>query len=693
MARLVSCDEASDLVWPIVRWLKDKLVEFSEIQEDEFFYCLGLLYLLEGSSRNGILYLEQAAKRSSDIFRTRFALALALENSSLYHDSIAQYSFLLNEENETWFINYRIGNVFQKARQFHKAIDFYKKSLAEHDRFPRAWFNLGVAYQRVEKRLLAFAAYNRALELNPQYAEVMNAIGALYFLEGKTKTAKAFFKRSIETKKNYVHALVNLALAEEKLTEFHSAELLCEEILSISPHNVRNLSTFISISLKTCQWEKLPSLVSQFWFSIEKSRKKDIDLSFNLFDIFNLFLSPYQQRILSELRAGLIRTQNRNFCFQNRRRQKIRLGYVSSDFKDHPIGNLVQRLFKLHNRNIFKVYAYSIGQTDSSKYRRTIQKSCDIFRDLVHCSCSEISEFIYKDEIDILVDLNGYTGNSRPEIFAAKPAPIQVNYLGNPGTLGSTSFQYIITNKTLTPPEQETSLTEKCIFLPNCHQVINDKQSVPYHSNINCLSNSKRSFTYCCFNRVEKIDSTIFNVWMNILTRVPNSMLWLLKTSPEAEDSLIQHAANAHIDSERLVFIQPLSKDNWLRKQADADLFLDTLYFNAGVTAINALWAGVPVLTLPGETFISRVGASLLMSVDMPELIASSLGNYEDIAVDLANNTSKLSLLKKRLIEGKFSLPLFDVSRTVRCLEKGYMEAWENYLEGKSPVPIYVQDY
>ncbi|MEM9008722.1 MAG: TIGR03032 family protein, partial [Cyanobacteria bacterium P01_F01_bin.86] len=429
-----------------------------------------------------------------------------------------------------------------------------------------------------------------------------------------------------------------------------------------------------------------------------KKCKKLNQVDFNLFDIFNQKLSASQQQKLANLRASSIENniclsrKNIQSSFKRRSKRTIHLGYISSDFRDHPIGNLVQQLFKLHDREKFTVYCYSIGPNDSSKYRENIEEDCDYFYDVSRFSYTKIASLIRKSSIDILIDLNGYTAHSRPEIFMIQSAPIQINYLGNPGTMGTKNIQYIITNKTITPPEQERYISEKCIFLPNCRQVTNDRQTLNFKEMALKNSKSNNSFIYCCFNRVEKIDSVVFNIWMNILSRVPNSALWLLRSNPYAENNLKQYADDYGIDSKRLVFINPLSKNYLLEKQAAVDLFLDTLYFNASATAINSLWVGVPVLTLPGETFMSRVGASLLMGVDMPELIASSLIEYEDIAVDFAQNPSKLSLLRRKLINQRFNLPLFKVSRTVKLLEKGYLQAWQNHLNGRLPVSLNVEE-
>jgi predicted O-linked N-acetylglucosamine transferase (SPINDLY family) len=442
----------------------------------------------------------------------------------------------------------------------------------------------------------------------------------------------------------------------------------------------------MKIYLKTCQWTKVNPLVEQMWSMFDHLRRKDKFKNVDIFSLFNLPLSIDQQHYLATWKADCVKEKTKNdgqsYAFSRHSKEKIRLGYVSSDFRDHPIGSQARKLLKFHDKGRFEIYCYSIGPNELCKIRMDIKQNSTCFRDLNDFEYTRIADIIHEDEIDILVDLNGYTAHAKPEIFALEAAPIQINYLGNPGTMGSKNYQYMITNRTATPSKQEAFITERCIFIPKCHQIADDIENWIHGSENPLRLTPVGQFVFCCFNRMEKINLDIFSVWMRILLRTPGSTLWLLRFHSTAETNLKTKAGELGVNPDRLKFFDVGPKGYLLKQQMDADLFLDTLHFNANVTAINALSIGLPILTMPGETFISRVCASLLIGVDMPELIASNIQDYENIAVDLANNPSKVLVLKERLIKEKSKLQLFNTASTVRYLEKAYEKVWINYLAG-----------
>jgi protein O-GlcNAc transferase len=372
---------------------------------------------------------------------------------------------------------------------------------------------------------------------------------------------------------------------------------------------------------------------------------------------------------------------------------RLRIGYLSNDFRNHATSHLMKSLFSLHDRANFEIFAYSFGADDNSEYRRYISASCEHFQDIINLSIEESARQIFNDGIHILIDLKGYTAGSRNGILALRPAPIQVNYIGFPGTMGADLIDYIIGDATVTPPEFVDSFSEKLVTLPHSY-FVNDHQQVISSTPITRSQYNlpESAFVFCCFNNNYKIDPLIFDVWMRILANVPGSVLWLLVRFPVVEDNLRREAQARGISSDRLIFAEYHEKPEHLARHQLADLFLDTLYYNAHTTASDALWAGLPVITCPGKTFASRVAASLLTAVGLPELITNNLEQYEELAIHLAHSPAELSQLKQKLAANRTTYPLFDTPRFTRNLEQAYRAMWETYAAGKLPQAIDVRE-
>ncbi len=343
-------------------------------------------------------------------------------------------------------------------------------------------------------------------------------------------------------------------------------------------------------------------------------------------------------------------------------------------------------VFGLHNRQNFEIVAYSYGPNDGSAYRRRIEEDCEHFYDVAKLSTTELAHRIFADGIHILVDLMGYISDARTDVLALRPAPIQVNYLTYPGTMGAEFMDYIIGDGIVTPPESAHAFTEKLVIMPHSYQANNHQQAIattPVTRAQYGLPDA--GFVFCCFNDRYKIEPVIFGVWMNILTAVPGSVLWLYSRSREAESNLRREAVARGISAERLIFAHFENKPEHLARHQLADLFLDTLYYNAHTTASDALWAGLPLITCPGETFASRVAASLLTAIGLSELIVGTLQEYTDLAIHLANAPKELRALKDKLAKNRTTYPLFDTPLFTLNLERAYTAMWEIYALGNSP--------
>lgn len=370
----------------------------------------------------------------------------------------------------------------------------------------------------------------------------------------------------------------------------------------------------------------------------------------------------------------------------------VRIGYVSAAFGDHATGLLTRTLFGLHDRARFNVFVYALNADDGGAIRAEIEAGADRFRNLGANSTVSAAEAIHRDRIDVLVDLDGFTKGNRSAIFALRPAPIQVAYLGFPGTLGAPYMDYIIADRAVAPPEYAADFAERIVRLPGCYQINSHRGTVAPPPPRGRLGLPAEGFVFACLNVARKIDPHTFAVWLRILARSPGAVLWLLADGGEALANLRAEAGRRGIAGERLIAAPRLDAAAHLARCQAADLFLDTLVCNAHTTASDALWAGLPVLTCPGRSFAARVGASIVGAAGLGELVCDSVAEYEDQAVALAADPSVLADLRARLAASRDTCALFDAARLARGLEAAFAEMVRRRLAGDDPAAIDVQE-
>jgi predicted O-linked N-acetylglucosamine transferase (SPINDLY family) len=371
---------------------------------------------------------------------------------------------------------------------------------------------------------------------------------------------------------------------------------------------------------------------------------------------------------------------------------RLRVGYVSGDFREHPTAHLTRKLFRVHDRNRFEIIGFSLRPDDGSRYWREIVAGCDRFVDLTGLSNAESAARIARQGIHILVDLHGYTRFARPELFALRLAPVQVSFLGYPGTLGAEYVPYLIADRTVLPEELRSQFSECPVYLPDCYQVNDDEQPIAATGLTRTDAGlPEDAFIFCCFSTPYKIDPETFSAWMRILRRTPDSVLWLLSGSRSGGERLRQNAEARGVESERLLFAPRMPKAEHLERHRLADLFLDTFVYNAHTTASDALWAGLPVLSLQGRLFQSRVCASLLTALGLPELIAKDVVEFENLAVTLARTPERLTELRTRLEQRRAAGPPFETVRFVRDLERAFQMMWAAHEAGQVPKNLVIQ--
>jgi predicted O-linked N-acetylglucosamine transferase (SPINDLY family) len=372
-----------------------------------------------------------------------------------------------------------------------------------------------------------------------------------------------------------------------------------------------------------------------------------------------------------------------------RPRDKIRLAYLSGDFRQHAVAVLTAEMFEQHDRGRFEVTAYSFGPDDGSAMRRRLERAFDRFIDVRRLAHADAAQRIRDDGIDILVDLVGYTKGARTAIVARRPAPVQVNFLGYIGTMGAPFIDYVIADAVTLPLGEQNFYDERIVQLPGCFMPRDTKRDVSDRmpSRAEC-GLPDDGFVFCCFNKSYKITPAVFDIWMRLLHAVPGSVLWLYDDNVLARNNLRSEALRRGVSPERLVFAPYQEMPAHLARHRCADLFLDTLLRNAHTTANLALWSGLPLLTCAGEHFNGRAAASLLTALGMPELVTHSLAEYEALALRIATDPERLAGLRRRLAEARTASPLFDVARYTRSLEAAYLRMWETWSAGKPPEPI-----
>jgi len=373
------------------------------------------------------------------------------------------------------------------------------------------------------------------------------------------------------------------------------------------------------------------------------------------------------------------------------RHDRIRLAYLSADFKNHPTAHLMARLFETHDRDRFELTAVSLGANTGDPTRKRLEGTFDRFIDMRSCSDREIAEQVRVLEIDISVNCQGFTRDARTRVFAMRPAPVQVNYLVYPGTMGAPYMDYLVADPILIPETEERFYSEKIVRLPDTYQATDDQRPIggtPTRAECNL---PETGFVFCSFNNNYKILPTVFDIWMRLLSRVEGSVLWLYVKSPDAIENLRREAAARGVDPARLVFARHMEMSAHLARHRLADLLLDTFPYNSHTTGSDALWAGLPMVTCAGRTFASRVAASLLNAIGLPDLITEDFAAYEVLALDLALKPERLAAVRARLAEQRTRWPLFDSDRFRRHLESAYVTMHERQQQGLPPEAFAVQ--
>ncbi len=534
----------------------------------------------------------------------------------------------------------------------------------------------------------ALAIIDRAIADHPERAELWSNRGAALAAMKRFDEATACFDRALRLNPSFVGAQVNRANALLELGRYADAIRDYENVLRTNPDAASARGGLIRCKIQICDWKGLEAAWEQALVDIRAGKSAVPPMVATA-----LCRSAEDQlhcaRILAQryfsARAPLWRGERYGH-------KRIRLAYVSADFHAHATATLSAGLFEQHDSGRFETYALSFGPDDGSRMRQRLERAFTRFLHVPGASDDEIAKSLREMEIDVAVDLKGFTADARPGIFARRPAPVQVSYLGYPGTMGVPYIDYLIADRIVIPPGERRHYSEAVVYLPDSYQPNDSTREIalitPTRSELRL---PEAGFVYCCFNNPYKITPDMFDIWMQLLNEVDASVLWLLEDSQAAMDNLRREAAARGVSPERLVFAPRMPPEQHLARQRAADLFLDTLPYNAHTTASDALWAGVPVLTALGATFAGRVAASLLEAVGLPELVASSLDEYHAKALKLAREPADLAGLRNKLASNRDGSPLFNTRRYTRHLEAAYLEMIERQRRGERPQAFTVE--
>ena len=631
---------------------------------------------------------QLVAQGSSTLLNLQIAIALHQQGQLGQAEAIYRQILEIDPTNADAL--HLLGVIAHQTGNHKSAVASYDKAIASKPDYAETYSNRGNALKELKQFDAAVASYEKTIALKPDFAETYyNRGNALQELK-EFDAAVASYDKAIALKTDFAGAYSNRGIALQELKQFDAAVASYDKAIGLEPAYDYLFGMRLHLKMLLCDWQEFERNVSELSPKIQSNIKAS-----TCFSLLALPIGLADQRKSAEIwnidknppmySLGPIIKRSRQL--------KIRIGYYSADFHNHATAYLMAELFERHDKEKFELIALSYGPDTKDAMQVRICQAFDQFINVTAMSDKAIAQLSRELGIDIAIDLKGLTQDARLGIFSYKAAPIQVSYLGYPGTLGVDYIDYLIADKTLIPTDSQQHYSEKIVYLPNSYQV-NDRQRAiaPTQFSKQELGLPQEAFVFCCFNNNYKITPDVFDTWARILKAVDASVLWLLENSPSSVMNLQKEAALRGLDPTRLVFAKRMGLAEHLARHQVADLFLDTLPCNAHTTASDALWAGLPVLTCVGESFASRVAASLLSAIELPELVTETQADYEALAIELATNPAKLKAIKGKLEKNRLTTPLFDTAVFAKHIETAYTKMYERYQADLLADHIYIND-
>ena len=651
----------------------------------EAYFNMAITLKEQGRLEEAIKAYNKALAIKPDYAEAHNNMGVILQEQGKLEEAIEAYNKVLIIQPDYAAAYNNMGVTLKDQGKREEAIAAYNNALAIKPDFAEAYNNMGIALADQGKLEEAIEAYNNALAIKPDFAEAYSNMGNVLKEQGKLEEAIKAYNKALAIKPDYAEAHNNMGVILQEQGKLEEAIEAYNKALAIKPDYAAALYQVYNLSALMCHWETIP-IIKKLLTTEHLNGTQSVYGLLALADNPALHLkktTDYASRKYGATPKFKMKP------FQKSKR--IKVGYFSSYFRQHPVSMLSCQMLEQHNKEQFETFAFYYGPDNNDYYNLQMRKSFDHFINVSHLPDYDIAKLAFEREIDIAVEFNGYMEGGRIGILAHQPAPIQINYLAYPSTMGANFYDYIIADEVVIPATQKSNYSENIIYLSNCYMPQDNTRKISEK----LISRTdfglpEVGFVFCCFNNSFKISPAEFDIWMRLLSKVEGSVLWLLKSNRWAEINLRIEASHRGIDPERLIFADQLALGEHLGRLKLADLFLDTFNFNAHTTASDALWAGCPVLTKMGKGFSARVAGSLLTSIELPELITTSEEEYEALALSLATNPEKLTVIHNKLLANRHSTPLFNTETYTKNLEMAYMHAHQLYAAGLPPAEFKV---
>ena len=650
-------------------------------------HILGLIKASQSNYKEACDYLARAARIHPNDASLQYNLAKALSDSGNDKDAAAHHkkAVALAPKNPEAWLNYGITS--SNLGRYQDALVWYGNALSLNPNYAEAALNKGLVLKKLKRYEEGIAFTKQALLINPNLVEAWSNLGGAFQELKRYDEAMAYYDKALSLKPDYHEAWSHKGEILNSIKRHSEAAKCYQKALEFNVKDSYLLGKAQHQMMLGCDWDDYEKNINEIFHAVDEGRMVAEPFGFQGIASSEELLKKCAE-IYSNDKYPMAANLSEHLKHKHR---KIRIGYLSGEFRYQATSILMTRVWELHDKSKFEIFAFDNGQSDYSDYRQRITRAFSNIFDISRLSDLDAAKLIQHNEIDILINLNGFFGSARQEIFSYKPAPIQVNYLGFPGTIGINYMDYIIADKVVIPEESKIHYVEKVVYLPNSYQANDDQRIISDRKFSRAeLGIPEDIFVFTSFNNNYKITPHVFDSWVRILSNVPRSVLWLLADNPIARDNLIKQAVALGMASSRLVFAERLQLSEHLARHDLADLFLDTWPYNAHTTCSDALWAGLPVLTLKGHTFPGRVSASLLGAIGLSELIVHTQEEYEALAIELAMNPRKLADIKLRLAGNRLTTPLFDTPLFTKNIEAAYIQMYERHQADLEPDHIVI---
>jgi len=644
---------------------------------------LGVALCQSGSAVEGIAALKKALLLAPQMADARNNLAHALSQAGRHAEAAAEYRSVVALAPQLQPAWQGLMAALQKSGDLDGALSIAEQAVvwfADNSGFFASLGRILIDRRRPKD---AEQALRRALALNGGNAEAANNLGTLIEEQGRQQEALALYQQATKANPALADGWFNLGNAMEKQADLPAAKQALGRAVSLRPSSAKTLAALIGVRRKLCDWSGLDDEVARLRQLItHPGFGADPGDAPSPFGMLSLMLDPEEQLRVARVHSAAVADKARPLQaglgpFRPHVRQadaKIRIGYLSPDLREHPVAQLMAGVIEAHDRDRFEISAWSLGPDDASPYRKRIETGVDRFEDIRDLDVAAATRRMRDANLDIIVDLAGYTAHARPEILALRAAPVQVNYLGYPGSMGADFIDYVVVDSLLAGDGDDRFYSERVVRLPDCYQANDDRAAIDADPVTRAeFGLPDDAFVFCCFSMNYKMDAAVLDAWVAILTAVPHAVLWLFRTDASAADNLLREFCARGLERERLIFADRLPKARHLARHRLAELFLDTFAYGAHTTASDALWAGLPVLTLRGDTFARRVGASIVSAAGLPDLVMQSVEAYVAKAVAIGNTPGLAETLKSQLRQNLSTCPLFSTPAIARNLESAYL--------------------